>query len=96
MEPDQNNGGQSKAMLAGGVILILVLALFSWYLFNGSQPANTVPAPETGTAPQQELTQESDAATAALAAQGTSDDVAAIEQDLNATDLTSLSDVNKI
>ncbi len=84
-------GNKSSVAVVGGIVLIVVLALLGWYILQGQNGVNTpgaqVPvAVETG----------SDAATAALSAQGTADDVPAIDADLKATDLNSLSDVNTL
>ena len=88
----------SSSMIIGGVIILIVIAAIAYYVMSmGGQPAPAVP-----TAPAQEQTQpqaaapETDTATAALSQQGSSDDTASIEADLNSTDFSSLDESSKI
>jgi cytoskeletal protein RodZ len=97
--PTASAGNKSAVPLIGGIILIIVIALLGWYLMQG-QGATTVPLPSSTTTAtpqvQQSASAETDAATAALSVQGTSDETTAIEADLNATNLNSLNDVSQL
>lgn len=114
MEPEQNTqapentfppaaeGGNKNTLIIAGIAVVIILALFGWYLLqsiNTEVAAPVVLIPETpGTAQiaEQAPADTADAATVALSTQGTSDELPAIEADLNATDLNSLNDINKI
>jgi hypothetical protein len=100
-----NTDGKNQLMLIGGGIAILILIILGWYMMQGSTPAPESIAQPIG---EQKVTPNTvsdanapaaavpDAASAALSAQGTSDDVADIDADLKATDLTSLNDIDQI
>ena len=93
MDEVQNNASQkSMTPVIGGVILIIVLAAIGWYALKG-QPAV---APETLPPSETAVVAAPDTATEALKAQGTSDAVTDIKADLNATDLNSLNDIQRI
>jgi sugar phosphate permease len=94
---------KNQLMLIAAGIVVLILVILGWYMMQGSTPApegisqpigeqkvapNTVSDTNAAAAP--------DAATVALSVQGTSDDVADIDADLKATDLTSLNDIDQI
>lgn len=81
-------------LLAGGGLLLVLLLVFAYLLSTGQTAAPAVPpqketsaTQETLPSPREEVT---DATTAALEAQGTSDKVSEIEKDLKATDLSHL------
>lgn len=114
MEPEQNTqapentfppaaeGDSKNTLIIAGIAVIVILALFGWYMLqsiNTEVSAPTVLIPETPNTTQ--ITEQApaateDAAAVALSTQGTSDELPAIEADLNATDLNSLNDINKI
>lgn len=85
----------STATLIGAVIVILAIIAGIWCYTEYSDTEETLPpvvTENTGGA-----TTESDAAVEALSKQGSSDEVAAIEADLQATDLNSMTtDLDKI
>lgn len=94
-------------ILIGGIAVLVILAGLGWYMLksiNMTPPLDTPAplAPETAPITPEATTDEQnsaaipDAATAALSTQGTSDELGSIEADLNATDLNSLNDINKI
>ena len=99
MDQDNNKpaGNSSTIILIGGIILVAVLAVLGWYMLQ-EQGGEGVALPSTETSQTQTplTTEESDVATEALSAQGTSDETTAIEADLNMTDLNSLNDINQI
>lgn len=84
-------GTKNKSMfpLVGGIVLIIVLAAFAWFMFYGKQEGTIVPEVIP-------TAQEPDAATAALNTQSTSDELSDIDSDIGATDLSALNDVDKI
>jgi Na+-transporting methylmalonyl-CoA/oxaloacetate decarboxylase gamma subunit len=100
------NSTDSKAslMLIGIGITFLILVILGWYMMQGGAPVpaleNTQPVGEQNAVSVDEtsaaIPAASDTATVALSAQGTSDDVADIDADLKATDLTSLNDIDQI
>ncbi|OGZ06249.1 MAG: hypothetical protein A2845_00380 [Candidatus Lloydbacteria bacterium RIFCSPHIGHO2_01_FULL_49_22] len=77
-----------------GLSLLIALLVGGWYIFmqqyDAGSPAAT-PSDTTGAA-----STEVDTATAAFQVQGTSDEISAIDADLEATDLNSLNDINSI
>lgn len=89
---------KSPLMIVGAVIAVLIIALFGWYAMQENTDVDDERmAPMTDDMHAgNEMPMDAaamplpDAATAALGAQGTSDDVADIDADLNATDLKSL------
>lgn len=100
-----NAGAQTPLALIGAGIAVLILIILGWYMMHGSTPAaDSIPQPiqEQNTAPSPidnthaSATTAPDAATVALSTQGTSDEVTAIDADVQATDLTSLNDIDKI
>ena len=99
MDQDNNKpaGNSSTIILIGGIILVAVLAVLGWYMLQGQGGAGVaLPSTETSQTQTPLTTEESDVATEALSAQGTSDETTAIEADLNMTDLNSLNDINQI
>ena len=78
------------AMILGVVGFIIILLGVGWYMM-GMQPTAQ---PELAAAPSTRTTE--DTAVTALSAQGSSDDVNAIDADIKASDMSSLSDINKI
>ena len=88
------------AMIVGVAGFIIVLLGVGWYAMSSltmqqlSGDLTTTTAPSQ-TPPSATSTPE-DAAATVLSTQGSSDDVAAIDADLKATDLDSLNDINKI
>lgn len=83
--------GKNKSILpiVGGIVLIIVLAAIGWFVFSGQKAAVVVP----DVVP---TAQEPDNTTAALNTQSPSDELSAIDTDINTTDLNSLNDVSKI
>ncbi len=94
---DTSTKSNLAPILIGTVIVVAVMAIILGYMMMGGATSTTV-APvvntthTTGTTVNADGTQAAapDAATTALAKQGTSDDVTAIDADLKATDLGSL------
>jgi predicted metalloprotease len=99
-----NSDGKNQRMLIGAGIAVLILVILGWYMMQGSTPAApgiAQPIQEQKVAPDTTSNTNTsvavpDAATVALSLQGTSDDVADIDADLKATDLTSLNDIDQI
>ena len=92
----QTNGNKSTVSFIGAVVLVIVLVAAGWYLLRGRE-AGGIPSSETvGATGAEEVAAEPDAATEALSSQGTSDEVSAINADLNATDLNSLDEINSL
>ena len=93
----------SNYALIGGLVGLAVIALGAWYTMKGSTPevAPVAPfVPEIVVTPTPEATPTTevapDAAVETMKVQGTSDELGAIEADLNATDMGTLNDINKI
>lgn len=94
----------STSFIAGSVLLVIALAIAGLYAMNVNTPASdvtpTVSTAETSDAAQLSSFASTEAATAAatatLGTQSSSDELSAIEADLNSTDLTSLSGVSNI
>lgn len=85
------------SLIVGGIVVILALFVLGYYLMQSSQAPENIP--QTEGVSNSETTAEApavDTATAALEVQGTSDEVSAIDADLQATDLSSLGDVDNI
>ncbi len=78
------------AMIVGVVGFIIILLGVGWYV-TGMQPVS----PQELTAVSPTSTTE-DAAFTALSAQGSSDNVNAIDADIKASDMSSLGDMSKI
>ena len=112
MEQDKNNAvaatrtiDASVSFVAGSVLLVIALFIGAFYMMN-SDNMNVTMMPNQAVSqgqmmqgtPEEIAATESAtiAATAALSTQGTSDELSAIEADLNATDLSSLGGVNQI
>lgn len=80
--------------IIAGLSLLIALLVGGWFIFmqqnDAGSPAAT-PLDTTGT-----TSTEVDTATAAFQVQGTSDEISAIDADLQATDLNSLNDINRI
>lgn len=89
------------AMIVGVAGFIIVLLGVGWYAMSSltmqqlSGDLTTTTAPRELTPPSATSTSE-DAAATVLSTQGSSDDVAAIDADLKATNLDSLNDIDKI
>lgn len=114
MEPEQNTqapentfppaveGDNKNTLIIAGIAVVVILALFGWYMLQSintevSAPIVLTPeTPNTAQITEQAPVATEDAAAVALSVQGTSDELSAIEADLNATDLNSLNDINKI
>lgn len=112
MEPEQNTqapenafppvaeGGNKNTLIVAGIAVVAIFALLGWYMLQSIETeapvAPIVLAPETPPISEQTPAIAEDAAAAALSTQGTSDELPEIEADLNATDLNSLNDINKI
>lgn len=79
-----------------GLSLLIAALLGGWYLMQKSSVEMVVENAPVTTGGASTIVTEVDTATASLGKQGTSDEVAAIDADLKATDLGSLNDVNKI
>lgn len=99
MDPEQNTGApaqntapqKSSALWIGAAVLLLVV--IAWFmLMKGTDEA----MPDGSGAPVAGSTIGADAQETALSSQGTSDEVADIEADLNATDLNSLNEIDQI
>ena len=93
-ETNMPNATAGHHVTVGNITALLMLAFAiiagGWYMLSGRdiQPAlNETTAPTAAT---------TDAATTALSMQGTSDDVANIEADLDATDLSSLDEISAL
>ncbi len=90
---------KSMGAILGSIIVVIILLVAAFYLW-GSRPEGEleIPAVESPTEILQDETEttaenileEEDLQTEALEAQGTSDELSAIEEDLNATDLEDL------
>jgi hypothetical protein len=96
---DQNN--KPNALLIGGLLFIILIAILGWYLMQTPStptpevmPIVETPAPAPAPTPAQNL--NVDAAAAAFGAQSTSDEEGAIDQDLEATNLDSLNEIDQI
>ena len=90
---------KSSLVLVGVCAIILILVLLGWYMMRQTQiQEEVIPIMETPTAEGAATAEEAsaEAAVVALDTQGTSDEVAAIEADLQATDFSSLNDTSKI
>jgi len=83
--------GKPMGALIGSIIVITILVLGGFYLWSTKVQPRIEQTPEAG-APinPEEILATPDAEKAALETQGTSDSVADIEKDLNATDLGNL------
>jgi cytoskeletal protein RodZ len=90
---------ESSLMLVGACAVVLALVLLGWYMMKQTQmEVEVVPMMET-TAVEQAPVDEAasaDAAVAAFETQGSSDEVAEIEADLESTDFSSLDDTDQI
>ncbi|OGZ08197.1 MAG: hypothetical protein A3C93_00925 [Candidatus Lloydbacteria bacterium RIFCSPHIGHO2_02_FULL_54_17] len=104
MDPEQNTAGsgaepakQSPTLLIVGAVVILVIVAWFMLMSSGSERTPVESGMEPGMMMDASTVPAgSDAETAALSTQGTSDEVADIEADLNATDLNSLNEVDQI
>lgn len=76
------------AVGAVGVVAVLLLV---GYIMNTEQGS-----PEIAQAPAQNVAPQGDSATMALASQSSSDDLSSINSDLQATNMNSLNDSDKI
>jgi hypothetical protein len=80
---------KSTLLLVGGIVLIIALAVLGWFVLSGQKQESITPI-VTPTA------QEPDNTTAALNMQSPSDELSAIDSDVNTTDLNALNDIDKI
>ena len=89
--PSAGKPEHSSGPIIAAVVLVITLVLAGVYLMKGNEMQITPPE-VTRETPKEEpaLTAETDPETAALTQQSTSDEVTAIEADLNATDLEAL------
>lgn len=71
------------------IVIVLVIAVGAYYFLRQVPIKEEVPSP-TPSAPAVSVEESIDATTASLAAQGTSTDIADIQKDLNATDLSNV------
>jgi hypothetical protein len=93
--PTQQNNNKNMTPLVSVVVIVLLLAGTAAYMLSdkpdASLPTDTIEfvatTPENGGSTTDALAAEQEAAAAALSTQGTSDEISAIEQDLNATNL---------
>lgn len=107
---DEKSGTSNYAII-GGLIGLVIIALGGWYVMKDNDTSVATPSPIipeiviTPTTdpevilPSAEAVADQVATNAAvetLRTQGTSIDLSAIESDLNATNLDSLNDINKI
>lgn len=88
---------KSPLLFVGAAIAVAIVILLGWFsmqspeiIIDDSMPSMMNDVPAGNEMPMDTAAQEPDAATTALSAQGTSDDVADIDADLKATDLNSL------
>lgn len=81
---------RSNLPLIGGVLVVLALAGLAFFLMTGMKQGGQTSMMETDTT-QQAVAQD-ETAVAALSQQGTSDELSAIEADINATNLDSVSE----
>ena len=92
----------SAGMVIGVIALVVVLAGIGWFMVgqNGmgmmSAPSPVVATQPTNTGAASTTNITEDAAATALATQGSSDEIGAINADLKTTDLNSLNDIDKI
>ena len=104
--PGAGENSKATLLMSGGIAVIILIAL-GWYMMRSANPETpTAVLPETGTSTATEATSTpnqnangsttQDAATAALSTQSNSDDLGSINSDLNATNMNSLNDTNKI
>lgn len=91
---NENIAGHEKPIgpAIATVIIVLILIIAAFY-FWGSKLEKTVPVNETVTA--EEMLGQPDASLNALQTQGASDELGAIEQDVNATNLQNLNSETK-
>jgi len=85
----EENTDEDKSLgpVLGSIIVVIILVVAAFYVWGSGSNSNNAPAD----VPQADTTiPATDAATEALAEQGTSDDIAAIEADLEATILDGL------
>lgn len=95
MDQEQNTpqvGTNKNSMnFAVGAVAVVAVLLLVGYIMNTKQES-----PEIAQAPTQNTAPQGDSATMALASQSSSDDLTSIKADLQATDMNSLSDSDKI
>lgn len=81
-----------NAMLIVVILAVVVLVAAGWVMTRDTDmPMDDMMAPTSGG-----MMMEQDVTTEQMKVQGTSDEVTAIEADLNATNLDSLKDINQI
>ena len=86
-----------NAMLVVVILAVIVLIAAGWVMTRDTDmPMENMMAPESGMMMEGGMMMEQDAVTEQMKVQGTSDEVTAIEADLNATNLDSLKDINQI
>jgi len=86
MESGKN---KSPLPIVGGIVLIIALAIFGWFMLSGQKAIEVTPE----VAP---TVQEPDNTTAALNMQSPSDELGAIDSDISTTDLNALNDIDQI
>ncbi len=103
--PEAKGEGASSKTAIIAVLVLVVLGGVVWYALQMNKPApikegipseQTAPTETTPTQGASVETGATDTASAALSAQGSSDEISDIDKDLNNTDLTILGDVSKI
>lgn len=83
---------RSNLPLIGGVLVVLALAGLAFFLMTGMKQGGQTSMMETDTTMPQQAVAQDETAVAALSQQGTSDELSAIEADINATNLDSVSE----
>ena len=100
--PIMGAAGETKAgfnaMLIVVILTLIVLAAAGWVLMKdtGMPMDGDMPMMSGGTMPGGDMMIEQDPATEQMKVQGTSDEVTAIEADLNATNFDSLQEIDQI
>ena len=102
-KPDAVTGCSRTSLVVGGILIAFIAIVGLVYLTDSQdnmmdmEMMKETMAPAMGSPEEIAASEMATAnATAALSAQGSSDELGAIEQDLNATDLNSLGDPSKL
>ncbi len=82
----QSGAGNNSMHFAVGAVAVVAVLLLVGYIMNTKQGSPEIAQAPTQTAPQ------GDSATMALASQGSSDELASINADLQATNMNALND----
>lgn len=85
--PQNERGGSSKGPLIGSIIIIVLLVIAGIYVFT-TRPEQ--PAGETGELAPEEILEKPDPTLEELETQGSSDNIDAIEKDVEKTSLEDL------